>query len=274
MGWGSYVIEPNGTFSDSDAVDESRQPAGFIKELVSWVRFLAGVIVTYLVFTTFAFVVFFIPSESMQPGLQVGDRFVVAKWVYGWSRESVPLGLGRFLPESEGRVFFRAPKHGDVVVFANPKNGKVTVKRVIGLPGDTVETRGGRLYLNGEQIPRTFLGIVRYRDRFGTLRTVQSYSEKIGTDRKRSHRIFESSDTVSSGNWSPDRSGPFLVKDGHMFVMGDNRDMSLDSRAPDGPGQIPMENLIGKAEMVLFTFAKCKPKDGLDCPTSRLWRLM
>ncbi|MCF6293793.1 MAG: signal peptidase I [Robiginitomaculum sp.] len=268
------MLEPNGTISDSDDVNDTRPPVGFVKELVSWIRFLASVIVTFLIFTTFAFVVFFIPSESMQPGLQVGDRFVVAKWVYGWSRESLPMGLGRILPSSEGRVFFRAPKHGDVVVFSNPKNNKVTIKRVIGLSGDTVETRGGRLYLNGEQVQRTFLGIVRYRDRFGVLRTAQSYSEKIGTDRKRSHKIFEFSDEFSSGNWSPDRAGPFLVKQGHVFVMGDNRDMSLDSRAPDGPGQVPMENLIGKAEMVLFTFARCKPKDGLDCPPSRLWRLM
>lgn len=243
-------------------------------EAVSWVKFLSGVIATYLVFTSLAFILFFVPSESMQPGLQVGDRFVVAKWVYGWSRESIPFGLGRGLPQTGERVFFRAPKHGDVVVFTNPVNGDVMVKRVIGLPGDTVETRGGRLYLNGEQVARTFLGLVRYRDRFGTIQTAQTYSEKIGNDRKRSHRIYEFSDEASFGSWSPDRAGPFFVKQGHFFVMGDNRDNSNDSRSPTGPGQVPMENLIGKAEMVLFTFARCTKEAGLDCPPSRLWRIM
>ena len=148
------------------------------------------------------------------------------------------------------------------------------VKRVIGLPGDKVETRGGRLYLNGEAVARTFLGLVRYRDRFDQIQTAHRYSEKIDDDQRRSHRIYEFTDDFNFGSWSPDRAGPFIVADGHMFVMGDNRDNSDDSRSPTGPGQVPMENLIGKAEMVLFTLAKCAPVQGLDCPPSRLWRLM
>ncbi len=257
-------------------VDETPTPArpAWLVELLSWVRFGFSVAATYLVFTSIAFILFFVPSESMQPGLQVGDRFVVSKWAYGWSRDSIPFGLGRVLPTKPGRIFFRSPERGDVVVFVNPNNGIVMVKRVVALPGDIVETRGGRLYLNGEQVPRTFLSLVRYRDRFGNIQTAQSYSEKIGKDAKRNHRIYEFSDEYGFGSWSPDRAGPFLIEEGHFFAMGDNRDNSNDSRSPTGPGQIPMENLIGRAEMVLFTFARCKTEDGLECPPSRLWRLM
>jgi signal peptidase I len=249
-------------------------PTSVRAEILDWTRFfvIAGLI--YLIVTSLAFILFFVPSESMQPGLQVGDRFVVSKWTYGWSRESIPFGMGHFLPKTKGRVFSRLPKRGDVAVFVNPKNQQVMVKRVIGLPGDVIETRGGRLYLNGEQVPRTFLGVVRYRDRFGNIQTAQTYTERIGTDRKRSHRIYEFSDEMSFGVWSPDRSGPFRVEEGHVFMMGDNRDNSNDSRSPTGPGQVPVENLIGKAELVLFTFGKCKKETGLDCPKSRLWRLM
>ncbi|VAV88586.1 Signal peptidase I [hydrothermal vent metagenome] len=269
---GGHSIKP------SENLAKNKEPAtatnGFVTELISWIRFFGSAMAIYLVFTSVAFILFFVPSESMQPGLQVGDRFVVSKWAYGWSRESIPFGIGHILPKSKGRFFFRAPLRGDVVVFTNPKNKMVMVKRVVGLPGDIIETRGGRLYLNGEQVKRTFLGLVQYRDQYGYIRSAQSYSEKIGTQRKRAHRIYEFSDTYGQSGWSPDRAGPFLVEAGNFFVMGDNRDNSNDSRSPTGPGQVPMENLIGKAEFVLFTLAKCKQEKGLDCPPSRLWRWM
>lgn len=261
------------TFVESDEVPDEGQPKLWA-EILNWGGFLLSVAVVYLVLASVGFILFFVPSESMQPGLQVGDRFVVSKWAYGWSRQSLPFGIGRILPKTGGRIFFQSPKRGDVVVFANPKDGVVMVKRVVGLPGDTIETRGGRLYLNGEQVNRTFLGLVRYRDRFGHIQTAQNYSERIDDTRSRSHRIYEFSDDTTFGNWSPDLSGPFVVKPDHIFVMGDNRDNSNDSRSPIGPGQVPMENLIGKAEMVLFTFARCNRESGLECPPSRLWKLM
>ncbi len=252
----------------------SDKSSGFWPGFLSWGAFIASVLGVYLAISSLGFILFFVPSESMQPGLQVGDRFVVSKWSYGWSRYSLPFGIGRVLPKTGGRVFLQYPKRGDVVVFANPKDGVVMVKRVIGLPGDTIETKAGRLYLNGEQVERTFLNLVRYRDRFGHIQNVQEYEERIGKQRKRAHRIYETSDTASFWNWSSDNSGPFIVRDDHIFVMGDNRDNSNDSRSPIGPGQVPVENLIGKAQMVLFTFASCQPEIGLQCPPSQLWKLM
>jgi len=242
-------------------------------ELAEWLRFIAVFLVVFLVFTTFVFALFYIPSGSMRPSLDVGDRFVVSKWAYGFSRYSLPWGLARVLPPAKGRIFGAVPKRGDVVVFVSPKNAMVMVKRVIGLPGDVIETRGGRLYINGVRVPRTFLRISRYRDHYGQLRTAQVYAERYAGS-KHAHSIYEFSNQTVLDGWSPDDSGPFTVHDSDVFVMGDNRDNSNDSRAPNGPGQIPLENLVGKAEVVLFTLARCRHEPGLDCPPPRLWRLL
>ncbi len=241
-------------------------------EAIEWLRFLVVFLAGFFVFSSLFYALFFIPSGSMRPTLEVGDRFVASKWAYGWSRYSLPWGASRLLPPKKGRVFGRMPKRGDVVVFVNPKNNMVMIKRVIGLPGDIIETRGGRLYINGERVPRTFLRMTRFRDHYGQIRNAQVYTETFDGNR-RPHTIYEYSDQMVLSGWSPDDSGPFTVRDGHIFMMGDNRDNSSDSRAPDGPGQVPLENLVGKAQTVLFTFARCRHEPGLDCPTGRLWRL-
>ncbi len=242
-------------------------------EMAEWLRFAAVFAGVFLLFTTFVFALFYIPSGSMRPTLEVGDRFVVSKWAYGFSRFSLPWGLARLLPHTRGRVFGHMPERGDVVVFVSPRNAMVMVKRVIGLPGDVIETRGGRLYINGRRIARTFLRISRYRDHHGQIRTAQVYAERFA-GAKRTHTVYELSNQTVLDGWSPDDSGPFTVQEGHVFVMGDNRDNSNDSRSPNGPGQIPLENLVGKAEVVLFTLARCRHEPGLDCPPPRLWRLM
>lgn len=241
-------------------------------ELLDWARFIVLFLVGFYVFSTIFYALFYIPSGSMRPTLEVGDRFIASKWAYGWSRYSLPWGVANLLPQKEGRFLGRLPKRGDVAVFVNPKNGMVMIKRVIGLPGDVIETRGGRLYINGARVPRTFLRMSRYRDQYGQIRTAQVYSEHF-TDRQRPHTIYEFSDQMVLSGWSPDDAGPFTVKDGHLFMMGDNRDNSNDSRSPHGPGQVPMENLIGKAQTIVFTLAHCRKEPGLDCPSGRIWRL-
>lgn len=255
--------------------NEQQKPVNWRTELKEWGQFIGGAAAIYLGITTIFFMLFFVPSESMLPGLRVGDRFVVSKWAYGWTRESFPFGIGHILPKSDPnkRLFARMPHRGDVVVFRNPRNGDTLVKRLIGLPGDTIETRGGRLYINGTKVPRTLLGTVRYRDDYGQIETAQMYSEQL-PGAKRAHRIYEFADDYGFRDWSPDNAGPFLVPDNHFFFMGDNRDDSKDSRAPDGPGMVPFANLMGKGEFVIFSFAHCKKEEGLTCMPSTLWKLM
>lgn len=245
-------------------------------EALEIVRFLGGVIAVWLVLVTFIFAAFHIPSGSMKPTLEVGDRVLVSKWAYGYSRHSLPLGIGYLLPSSwNGRLAWADPQRGDVVVFRDerqrdgrPRN---LIKRVIGVAGDTIEVRDGRLYINGEAAPRVLQEVRTFRDRRnGPLRTVTAYSQVLPGDIE--FDIYEISDNHPAPGWSPDDYGPVTVLPGTVFVMGDNRDASNDSRAPDGPGLVPLANVVGRAETVMFTMASCRREADLYCPTGRVWR--
>ena len=237
-----------------------------VAELGETVRFLAGVAAVWFVLVTFAFAAFHMPSESMQPSLQVGDRVLVSKWAYGYSRHSLPLGMGYLLPESwSGRILGRLPERGDVVVIRDPEQGINLIKRVVGLPGDTVEVRAGQLYLNGDAVPRDPLDVVRYRDHGGEVVQVAQYDETLPGGPV--HVIYERGD-----DYGLDNAGPFRVPADHVFLMGDNRDRSQDSRARYGIGYVHTDQLVGRAETVLFTFASCRREEGLICPPWRVWR--
>lgn len=240
-------------------------------EIVEIGRFLAGVVMVWLGLVTVGFAAFHIPSESMQPSLEVRDRVLVSKWAYGYSVHSLPLGLGYLLPDNwDGRIAWGSPKRGDVVVLRdeNQPDGRPRnlIKRVVGLPGDTVEVRGGLLYLNGTPVERTIVDLRRYREHtFNQLVSVTHYEETLPGGR--SYSIYERTDTYPLDNF-----GPVTVEDGAVFVMGDNRDASRDSRASGGPGFVPLENIVGRAETVIFTLASCRREDGLYCPRGRVWR--
>ncbi|XBQ15015.1 MAG: signal peptidase I [Oceanicaulis sp.] len=230
------------------------------------VRFLGGVAAVWFALVTFIFAAFHIPSESMQPALQVGDRVLVSKFAYGYSRHSLPLGLGYVLPDSwTGRVFGSTPDRGHVVVVRDPGQGINLIKRVVGQPGDRVEMRGGRLYLNGERLPREPLGEVRYRDRSGMIVQAAAYRETLPGGR--SYTIYERTDSAPL-----DDVGPFIVPENHIFLMGDNRDASADSRVAMGLGYVHRDEVVGRAWTVLFTFASCRKEDDLYCPPWRVWR--
>ena len=244
------------------------KPSSFADKAKAEITFFGKLIAFLFLFFMLGWGQYKIPSESMQPTLEVGDHLFVGKFAYGYSRHSLPLGLHK-LPIAEGKkIFSRLPKHGDVAVFRNPKNDLVMIKRVIGLPGDKIKVTGGRLFVNGDMIEREPLAAFLYRQHArrgsrGSVVGVDSYAEQFA-DEKKPHTIYEQSDQGQLDN-----AGPFVVPQGHVFFMGDNRDNSVDSRATLGPGFVPLDHLIGRADIMLFSFKRCKDEEGLRCPGIR-----
>lgn len=192
---------------------------------------------------TFLYEPFNIPSGSMKPTLLVGDYLFVSKPAYGYSKYSFPLDLPRY----SGRIMGDEPKRGDVAVFRLPSNTKIDyIKRIIGMPGDTIQMINGRLFLNGEIVPRKEIGTVAEKDPYGGDITVTEYIETLpgGVE----HKIWE----ISDDQWL-DNTPKFTVPQGHYFFMGDNRDNSRDSRVIDEVGYVKFENLIGRAQILFFS---------------------
>ena len=247
-----------------------RRPSSYVaprgeklKREGGWLRSLLILAVLAWALRSFIVAPFSIPSGSMLPTIYIGDYLMVAKWPYGYSRFSFPFGI----PSFNGRMFSHLPERGDVVVFRPPGEDIDFIKRVIGLPGDTVEVRDGMLVLNGKPIPRQSIGnvgvpisdnspcrVVAPATRM--IETLQNgdsaclypaYTETLPGGR--TYVVLDQIDDPRIDDMSPVR-----VPEGHLFLMGDNRDDSLDSRfAPieGGIGFVPMENLVGRA-MVMF----------------------
>jgi signal peptidase I len=196
---------------------------------------------------TVAFEPFNIPSGSMIPTLLVGDYLFVSKFSYGYSRHSMPFSPDIF----SGRIFGSLPRRGDVAVFKLPRDGTTDyIKRIIGLPGDRIQVRGGILHINGQAVRRELIGPYTV-DGDGPRITVRLYRETLpGSDGQPgvTHQILESTDDGPFDN-----TIEYLVPPGHVFAMGDNRDNSLDSRAMNAVGFIPIENLVGRAEFIFFS---------------------
>jgi signal peptidase I len=205
------------------------------------VRTVVYAILIALVIRSLAFEPFNIPSGSMIPTLLEGDYLFVSKYSYGYSRHSFPLSIVPI----DGRVLSTDPKRGDVIVFKLPRDNKTDyIKRLIGLPGDTVQVKDGRLFINNELVDRARVDDFVYTDRFGSVRRVTQYEETLPGGKK--HMILEEGDSRSYDN-----TREFTVPPGHYFMMGDNRDNSLDSRAD--VGFVPAENLVGRAEILFFS---------------------
>ncbi len=243
------------------------------EETTSWLAEIRNLaILLLIVFCIHSFVAkpFYIPSASMMPGLLEGDRLVVSKYPYGWSFASVSFHL---MPPSEGRVLSRYPMRGDVVIVEPNGTREDYIKRVVGLAGDTIEVRAGRLIVNGvrvksEVMPERALPFDANnkcdggRVENGAAGTAQCMVQVV-RETLPSGVYY---DTIDSGYREciasepcADDFGPYLVPAGRVFVMGDNRDNSSDSRFPSGQpylgvgGAVPLENIGGRAEFITFS---------------------
>jgi len=213
-----------------------------------------------LVIRTLLFQPFSIPSGSMKGTLLVGDYLFVSQYSYGYSRYSLPLSLPLF----SGRILASPPERGDVVVFRLPKDDSIDyIKRVIGLPGDRIAVIDGLLHINGAAVKRervsdfiddeTGARVRRWRE---TLPNGVSY---LALDLQDQGML--------------DNTGEYLVPPGHYFMMGDNRDDSIDSRVPSAVGYVPFENLVGKAQIIFFSIGDGEPAWHIwSWPGSVRWR--
>ncbi len=208
-----------------------------------------------LVVRTFLFQPFNIPSGSMKDTLLIGDYLFVSKYSYGYSRFSFPFG---FAPIS-GRIFGSEPERGDVAVFKLPTDTSIDyIKRVIGLPGDTIQMIDGVLHINGQAVKRERIDDYIEQSPSGVVRRVPRYRETLPNGVS-----YDTLDLTTHGEL--DNTREYKVPEGHYFMMGDNRDNSQDSRVLSRVGYVPYENFMGRAEILFFSM-----KDGT--PAYQFWR--
>lgn len=270
-----HALDTNSPATSAEKPEKKETPGSFL-----W--FVAKLVIAVLIFRSFIFSPFTIPSESMLPNLRNGDYLVAAKWPYGFSKLSLPGQPALF----EGRIFASLPERGDVVIFKHPVTGADYVKRVIGLPGDTVAMEDGVVVLNGAALAREDAGhadiamgpntacrsdggvvvdggtVCRYRQFRETLPSGESYmtidfgavGARFLTDGNGGLSLDASGAPLRI---DPDNIAPVVVPEGKLFVMGDNRDNSLDSRFPavrdGGVGLVDADLLVGRASRVLWS---------------------
>jgi signal peptidase I len=253
------------------AAKKEAEPFSWGREIRQW----AVLILIVLGVHSFIAKPFYIPSESMMANLLVGDRLIVSKYPFGFSylSPSVPI-----LPHIPGRLFGSYPERGEVLVVKSPSDGADWIKRVVALPGDTVELRDGAVILNGKllltvQRPDTELVVTPntdcpYAPQFRGTRADGTPVCRYPTWRETLPN-GRSYDTLDMALTDRDNFGPVTVPDGFLFLLGDNRDNSMDSRVPPevgGLGLVPWENIVGRAEFTTFSLDGSQTLNPLTWP--------
>lgn len=222
--------------------------------LTETVKVIVQALLLALIVRTFLFQPFNIPSGSMKDTLLIGDYLFVSKYSYGYSRYSFPFGLMPF----SGRIWSAEPERGDIAVFKLPTDPSIDyIKRVIGLPGDTIQVLGGVVHINGEPVKRERIDDYIEQSSSGIVRRVPRYRETLPNGVS-----FETLDLSPNGEM--DNTREYKVPEGHFFMMGDNRDNSVDSRYQGRVGYVPLENFMGRAEILFFSI-----KD--ETPAWQIW---
>ena len=263
----------NDSVPETTAAEEKRVESPQAKEnkgsaLWREIKGLVWVLIAVLAFHSLVAKPFYIPSESMMPGLLTGDRLVVTKYPYGWSWVSPSFHV---IPPMKGRLFGHMPKRGDIVIVTPPGTRTDYIKRVIGLPGDTLRMVDGQLYINGQAVKRQVLPPdmipIDVNSPCGSDHDPALYDFRVrGSDGKMYCRVpvvretlpdGHSYETVELGRSPEDNFGPVTIPADHVWLMGDNRDDSADSRVPEWQGglggAVPWENLGGRAEFITFS---------------------
>jgi len=241
---------------------------GPAQEIIELGKTVIYALVIAFVLRVVLFQPFTIPSASMEPTLLVGDYIIVSKFAYGWGRHSIPLNP----PLGQSRLLYREPKRGDIIVFKLPRDGRTDyIKRLVGLPGDKIQVTHGVLHINGQAVQREKLGPGVSDQDGGFAPVVTRYKETLPGGK-----------TFITNSYGPDgaadNTGVYTVPKGCFFMMGDNRDDSLDSRfdpgeiapgeascpwnsdvdsriMPDlGVGFVPADDLVGRADIILFSW--------------------
>jgi len=257
---------PDATTAEGESAAESEKEKG--SALWREIKGLFWVLLAVLAFHSLVAKPFYIPSESMMPGLLTGDRLVVTKYPYGWSWVSPSFHI---IGPMKGRLFGQMPKRGDIVIVTPPGTRTDYIKRVIGLPGDTLRMVGGQLYINGQAVKRQVLPPdmipIDVNSPCGSDHDPALYDFRVrGADGKMYCKVpvvretlpgGHSYETVDLGPSSEDNFAPVTIPEGHVWLMGDNRDDSADSRVPEWQGglggPVPWENIGGRAEFITFS---------------------